>query len=70
MNASIRRAEALSSALASRGVGIAGTGRAREMCVKPKGGAEICLVESKKQGGNIDLAMVAKALLRASESPF
>jgi len=31
--------------------------------VKPKGGAEISFVESKRQDGSIDLAMVAKALL-------
>jgi len=40
------------------------------MDVKPKGGAEVSFVESNRQDGSIDLAMVAKALLQASESPL
>jgi len=34
------------------------------------GFATVCCVESKAQVGNVDLAMVAKVPLRASERPF
>jgi hypothetical protein len=44
-------------------VEIAGTSGARETDARPKGGVKVSFVESKTQGGSIDLAMVAKALL-------